>query len=90
MLEERIIDDIYALAEKLDKGERLMPEEQDLFDDIQEDGEAYSMFCLFTAMMDMPELFAEETKKKRGFYRDREDIERHIAGKAEHANMNFR
>lgn len=79
MLNERLMDDVYLVAEKMDRGEALTLEEQALFDNIQEDGEAYSVFCLFTAMMDMPAVYtAEEKRHERFLYRDMEDISRHL------------
>ena len=39
MLNERLMDDVYLVAEKMDRGEALTLEEQTLLDDIQEDKE---------------------------------------------------
>ena len=48
--------------------------------DASEIAEAYRVLCLFTAMLDMPAIMASEISGKADLYRDREDIEKHIAG----------
>lgn len=75
MIDERLLDDIYVVAKKMDNGEELTPEEQMHLMGIIDNKEAYRAFCLFTAMMDMPAVYAAETKKREktdSFYRDRE------------------
>lgn len=89
MLNKELRDSIYTVAEKINKGEKLTVDEQDMYDDILEDVEAYRVFCLFTVMLDMPEIMASEISGKSNFYRDREDIEKHIAGTEKNAYRIF-
>lgn len=75
MMDERWMDVICALAEKMSRGGKLSLNEQELYEDIQEDAEAYRVFCLYTALTDWPALYMDSDKQKVGLlYREREDI----------------
>lgn len=75
MIDERWMDVICALAEKMSRGGRLSVNEQELYEDIQEDADAYRVFCLYTALADMPALYMDSDRQNvELLYRDREGI----------------
>ena len=89
MLNEELMDRIYMVAEKMSKGENLTLEEQDMYDEILEDVEAYRAFCLFTTMLDMPEILASGIREKSEVYNDRDDIEKHLSPKDKNEDKFF-
>lgn len=81
MLDERLMDDVCALAEKMSQGESLTIEEQKLYDDIQEDAEAYRAFCLYTAFIDVPVMYMDARRQNiERLSREKIDISRYVTG----------
>lgn len=81
MLNERFLDKLCVLAEKMSEGKALTMEEQNLYDDIQEDAEAYRAFCLYTAFMDVPVMYMDAKRQNvERLSRERADISRYITG----------
>ena len=54
MLDQQVLEEIYTIAEKVGAHQVLTEREQAMYDDILEDAGYYQVFCLYTAMIDMP------------------------------------
>lgn len=77
MLDEKWMDVVCALAEKMSRGEKLNVNEQELYEDIQEDAESYRVFSLYTALTDMPALYMDGGRENvEWLFRDKEGIDR--------------
>lgn len=81
MVNERFMDELCALAEKMSQGEPLTIEEQNLYDDIQEDAEAYRAFCLYTTFIDVPVMYMDAKRQNiERLSREKLDITKYIRG----------
>ena len=61
MLDQQVLEEIYTIAEKVGAHQVLTEREQAMYDDILEDAGYYQVFCLYTAMIDMPYLFVKSS-----------------------------
>lgn len=76
MMDEKWMDVVCALAEKMSRGEMLNIREQELYEDIQEDAESYRVFCLYTALNDFPAFYLDGDRENvELLYRDKNKMQ---------------
>lgn len=78
MLNKQELEDIYTVAEKMKNDISLTAEEHDLYDDILDDDEYYDAFCLYTTLMDLPELYEDAASWKEMHCTKEEFMEKHL------------